>query len=127
MVKKQREMGSFLSKEEPAKEKTKNEQIMDPKTMPNYRFYMNEIESKPNGAKIDTIHKQWGNDFEKFCLQRYCKSIKNNLGVSLRVRLFVPIFCKRQAKGFPLQSLTQIFNQCIFIFAYEVYASNVKV
>ena len=40
------------------------------------------------------------------------------LGVPLRVGLFIPIFCKKKAKGFSLLSLTQntasnaVFSKC---------------
>ena len=34
----------------------------DEKLADNYRFYMNEIPSRPNGMKIDDFHREmWGN------------------------------------------------------------------
>lgn len=32
---------------------------------PNLQFYMNEIESRPDGALIDVMHEQWWGDFDR--------------------------------------------------------------
>ena len=32
---------------------------------PNVKFYRNQIASKPDGAKIEDIHKNWDGDFER--------------------------------------------------------------
>ena len=53
-VKKTKSMGSLFSK--------KSDSIQ---LQPNYRFYMNEIESQPSGATIEVILREWRDNFDK--------------------------------------------------------------
>jgi len=58
-------VGPTLRKPTERKAIIKDNTILEPRFKPNYLFYTNQINSKPDGGTINAIHKNWYGDFNK--------------------------------------------------------------